>query len=235
MPSFSRRDVGYTVVSRFEETLRSFILRKVNILLPRWETGVPEGVLKKAKARSTGVKGFEDASDFLEATDFPDLKEIILYGGFKAYFPDCQLRQEDFERVMDELYSIRCAIAHVRRYFTSLELDTLIENTCDIATHLGPDGHAFLQFIKDLKDRPEALAIPLPEELMVDHDYVAPIPNNLPVPDYEFEGGFVGREKDIKKIRELLEGDLHRVITISGAGGVGKTALALATIDDNTE
>jgi hypothetical protein len=24
------------------------------------------------------------------------------------------------------------------------------------------------------------------------------IPNNLPTPDYEFEGGFIGREKDIK-------------------------------------
>jgi GTPase SAR1 family protein len=39
-------------------------------------------------------------------------------------------------------------------------------------------------------------------------------------------GGFVGREKEIQEIKKLLLSDLYRIVTITGAGGVGKTAIA---------
>jgi len=47
------------------------------------------------------------------------------------------------------------------------------------------------------------------------------IPHNLPAP----VSSFVGREKEITEIIELLQD--HRLVTLTGPGGVGKTRLAL--------
>ncbi len=48
-----------------------------------------------------------------------------------------------------------------------------------------------------------------------------PVPNNLPVAT----GGLIGRDDDIARINDLL--GQYRVVTLLGAGGVGKTRLAL--------
>jgi diguanylate cyclase (GGDEF)-like protein len=50
---------------------------------------------------------------------------------------------------------------------------------------------------------------------------LAAIPNNLPVAT----GPLIGRDDDIARITDLLE--TYRVVTLTGAGGVGKTSLAL--------
>lgn len=59
---------------------------------------------------------------------------------------------------------------------------------------------------------------------------VEDIPNNLPVPEYD-DTGFIGRKADRESILKLLRGS-HRVVTITGEGGVGKTSLALQTLYD---
>ncbi len=46
-------------------------------------------------------------------------------------------------------------------------------------------------------------------------------PNNLPIQNTSF----VGREQDIADVTELLE--RHRLLTLVGSGGLGKTRLAL--------
>src|ERR1017187_1857917 len=51
--------------------------------------------------------------------------------------------------------------------------------------------------------------------------------NNLPIADFEADGGFIGRAEELGKLKRLVLRTLDRVITITGAGGVGKTALAL--------
>lgn len=45
------------------------------------------------------------------------------------------------------------------------------------------------------------------------------------------EGGFIGRKEDRKTIKKYITGNLYRIVTISGAGGVGKTALAHCVCD----
>jgi predicted ATPase/DNA-binding SARP family transcriptional activator len=56
-----------------------------------------------------------------------------------------------------------------------------------------------------------------------------PVTHNLPVPTTSF----VGREREIAEVRQLLEHD--RLVTLTGAGGCGKTRLAMRVADDLVE
>lgn len=227
--AFNRRDIGYTIISRFEEAYRLFLAKKLSDLFGHYEEGIPNGILAKAKDRAL-EDNWDGVDDLLEHTDFPDLKEICCYDSmYESYFPHSDLGQKEFVSLMDELYNLRCKIAHVRQYFTSLDLDRLSEHTRTIAADLGRHGKDFHDFIRKLDENPEHIVIPTPIEFCDSFPGISSIPNNIPIPDYEYEGGFVGRNEDIHKVINLLK-SRRDVITISGAGGVGKTALALRII-----
>lgn len=227
---FNRRDIGYTIASRFEESLRGFLVDKLSVFFANFMDGIPAGIIEKTKDRT--VKNHWDGiRDFLEDSEFPDLKDIVGYNGMhEKYFSDPDLDSETFCHVMDELYFLRCKIAHVRGYFTSLDLDKLLENTKKIAKYLEQYGKEFYSFVEILEQHPEQVVIPMPVGFSCDYFKASSIPNNIPIPDYEYEGGFVGREEDIKKVSTLLEGDRYPVVTVAGAGGVGKTALVQRVI-----
>jgi LuxR family glucitol operon transcriptional activator len=61
----------------------------------------------------------------------------------------------------------------------------------------------------------------------------APVIHNLPPAEFD-DTGFIGRTKERKELRRLVESD-HRVVTIVGAAGIGKTALALRVCNDLIE
>ena len=54
--------------------------------------------------------------------------------------------------------------------------------------------------------------------------------HNLPSPEFD-DTGFIGRRSERRQLRKLIESD-HSVITVVGAGGIGKTALALRVCHD---
>lgn len=223
---FNRRDIGYTIISRFEETFRLFLSEALDIHFSNYQDGVPNGVVVKAKDRALS-DDWEDSSEFMNDTDFPDLKEIVCYNRmYETYFPSANLSQKEFEALTENLYLLRNRIAHVKSHFSTFDLDKLLECTRQVSSQLGEYGEEFVNFTKKLEEHPEEFVIPMPGEFSDSVPEVVNIRNNIPVPDYEYEGGFVGRTDDIKKITKLLEGS-RNVITISGAGGVGKTALAL--------
>jgi LuxR family glucitol operon transcriptional activator len=225
----NRRDVGYTIISRFEESFRCFLAQGLESLFDHYREGIPVGAISKAEERSSG-KEWDSVGELLEDVDFPDLKEIACYkSNYSTYFPRSDISVQDFNSLMDELYELRCKIAHIRGYFTSLDLDKLSEISIKIAKHLDESGKEFLAFSKTLAEEPEKVIISMPIEFGSENDFQSVIPNNIPLADYEFEGGFVGRNTDIKKVTRLLEGE--QVVTIAGAGGVGKTALASKVVE----
>jgi len=60
-----------------------------------------------------------------------------------------------------------------------------------------------------------------------------PIIQNLPPAEFD-DTGFIGRKKERKDLKSLLESD-HKVITVVAEGGKGKTALALRVCNDLLE
>jgi len=223
---FNRRDIGYTVISRYEEAFRQFLSENLLVNHQVYQDGIPQAVIDKARDRSVKDQ-WEDVSDFLEDTDFPDLKEITCYRKrYKEYFPQAYISQTEFEQIHDKLYHLRNKIAHVKQHFGVFDLDKLLDGTRSIARQLGGSGSEYIEWTNQLEQDSDVIILPMPAAFSELYKEPAGIPNNVPVPDYEFEGGFVGRTEDVRKIIALLEGP-RNVITISGAGGVGKTALAL--------
>lgn len=65
---------------------------------------------------------------------------------------------------------------------------------------------------------------------IIDESYPKSLPlciNNLPNEEYNLDGGFVGRKNEILKLQNLIYSNEDRIITITGAGGLGKTSIAL--------
>jgi len=226
----SRRDVGYTIISRFEECYRYFLAEKLLTFYGNFLEGIPPVIIDIAKQKASTPE-FKTPEELLQETDFPHLTDVTFYNDmYKRYFPDICKSGAEFQEIMGELYFLRIKIAHIKGIFTSIDIDRLLEYTKLISNYLGAPGGDFLQFIKELQEHPEDIVIPMPLEFSSDAYDISSVPNNLPTPDYEYEGGFIGRDEDIKKILKLLEEEQFRVITIAGAGGVGKTALALRVI-----
>lgn len=228
----NRRDAGYTIISRFEESFRKLISSKISQAYSDFFEAIPEAIINKAQDRTRQVT-IKDLSDLLENSDFPDLKEITTYKSNFSLITEGKIDKVEFISSMDDLYLLRCKIAHVKGFFTSIDLDKLIELTTLVANIFIDFG--FLELIGAINKNPNEVIIKIPSDFSVDYLQQSGILNNVPIPDYEYEGGFVGREHDRKRIIQYLLSEKFPVITITGAGGVGKTSLALRIIQELTQ
>lgn len=217
----NRRDAGYTIVSRFEESFRNFLETRLTLKYSDFLQYIPKGIISKAKERNNNLE-FESPSDFFENIDFPDLKEISLFNDHYNEVLDGFIDKNDFSKAMDDLYLLRCKIAHIKGYFTSIDLDKLIEQTELISKGLSFDS--FNELLDAIMSDPGSVIIKIPSDFVEDFLFNNGVINNLPIPDYEYEGGFVGREEDRKKIIQFIKSEKFPVVTLTGSGGVGKTA-----------
>ncbi len=219
------RVYGYAVlINKFEAEFREFLSNDVLALKygHLWQQGVPKGIVQMARDLAE-VNRFEDPMDLLDYVGFPHLKEIAAY---RNNYTSCdsflgELSKSEFTRVMDELAKLRNKIAHVRRAFSLLDFDRLLELVgvlCQGYAAAEVRDYVRLERYCEFEDIP-------PGFVVEEQDFS--ITSNLPPEEYHLEGGFVGRKEDKKRLEEVLFSDLDRVITLTGSGGVGKTALAL--------
>ena len=227
------KDLGYTLYSRLEEAFRTHLARRlIELFGTAWESQVPQGVFanvqnNSGRTRTVGLAP-SDPWDLLEYTYLNDLQEIVCHkGAYSRFFPDQESTQADFQDLFNQLNGLRCRIAHVRRAFSHEDLEELLSICTKICPLLRDDGLELADVLTAFQTNPIPRAVRVPPSFMLaDSEPVYLHLTNLPPADYDMEGGFVGRKEDLKTIKKYITGNLYRVVTISGAGGVGKTALA---------
>lgn len=228
----TRKDIGYTIYSRLEEAMRFWLRDKLLSLFGNeWRSYVPRSLWEKAREKLpfASVSDVEDPMNVLDETEIPDLMQIVCYAKGRNYanFIPQGMKQVEFQDNMMKLYSIRTKVAHVKHSFSAVDLDLLIEIADKMTPILGSFSNELQAALACIKSNPEKVVIRIPQGfLLYDEEPLFAHINNLPGADYATDGGFIGRKEDIVKIESLLSSDLYRVVTITGAGGVGKTALA---------
>ncbi|SHL79878.1 Tetratricopeptide repeat-containing protein [Anaerocolumna jejuensis DSM 15929] len=228
--AFDARDYGYTIISRFEKTLRNYLNNELLTRTDNIMNLIPTGVIEAGERR---INNNSDFNDILENIDFIHLKEIIIYkDNYVCLYDSSKLDKKDFINIMDSLYELRCKIAHIRGFFTNSDLNNLYNEVMAICVNMIHIDEDFLMFLNVVLTTPEELVEKVPLDFLSDSIKNYEVLNNIPIADYEYEGGFVGRNDDKEKIIKMLEDGMHRVITISGAGGVGKSALVLNIVND---
>ena len=216
------RDLGYTVYSRYENALRRWLGDRLQVIHgDRWADQIP-GFIRSKIIDRLSISDLPNLTQALDATDFPHLMEIICYRkSFRAFLPDVPHNADAYQRDMGLIYQYRCKIAHVDPLFREADLTHLVALAKDHLSFLGNHGHELETLLQHLDEPGMALRIPIGFA-----ETTEPV-NNLPAADFESDGGFIGRTEELAKIKQLVLSNLNRVITITGAGGVGKTALAL--------
>jgi tetratricopeptide (TPR) repeat protein len=220
----TRRRYGYDVlINVFETTLRKYVVNQVFLVNygNDWMNYIPKGVINQLAEfkQIQSIDGYPIDELFEEFT-FLNLKDILTASNnfklAKSFFGE--LSKDKFGELMDDLNIYRRKIAHPKSTFSELDIALLIDHVKMLCQ--GEDGKEVILYLqnegyKDAKD--------IPNDFFEEY----PVPNNLPFENYDLDGGFVGREKEIKAIRNFIKSGQDRVITITGAGGVGKTAIAL--------
>ncbi|MBU1259847.1 MAG: cold shock domain-containing protein [Planctomycetes bacterium] len=224
--NINRKEIGYTIYSRLEESLRNWLREKLMQFGLPWTDHIPNGICNKIKERTYFNDEVDELSDILEETDLPDIVEIVCYKNrYSNYIADNIMNRKDFEKHLSDLYKIRNKIAHVKHSFNAIDLDLLINIADSMIRVLGIHGEDLKILMECIKTNPTKVLLSIPPDFFIDGTINFQYRENLPVLDYDSDGGFIGRREDLKKLRQLVSGDLDRVITVSGAGGVGKTAL----------
>lgn len=132
MMHINRKDIGYTIYSRLEESLRAWVRdRLLNLFGAEWISHVPDGIWSKVLATEgatiTSSKDIDDPETLIDETNIPDIMEIVCYkNSFSKFVSHCEITVEKFRETMGKLYEIRCKIAHVKRTFSAIDLDLLI-------------------------------------------------------------------------------------------------------------
>jgi LuxR family transcriptional regulator, glucitol operon activator len=216
------RDLGYTVYSRYEDALRRWLGDRLQVIHgDRWADQVPPGIRVKIVDKLS-ISELLDLTQALDATDFPDLMEIVCYRkSFRAFLPDVPREADAYQRDVGLIYQYRCKIAHVDPLFSKADLTHLVALAESHLSFLRDHGHELETLLQNLDKPNMVLRIP------IGFAETSEPANNLPAADFDADGGFIGRTEELAKLKRLVLGNLDRVITITGAGGVGKTALAL--------
>jgi len=216
---------GYDIlINRFEPFLRDFIIQEVLLYNfgENWRNQIPKKIIERIENEHKIDFSKISIEKFFQETNLLDLKEILKYDKNYQFVERIfgNVRKNSYIDIMDELNQIRRKVAHAKNNFYKIDLEILINDLKFLLR--GEAGKKIIEYINNEKylEIKDFSFINLEGK---DNQCL----NNLPSADYDLDGGFVGRKKEINDVIKLLYSNLDRIITITGAGGVGKTALAL--------
>lgn len=230
--------LGYALWIAVEDSLRNWLAKRlIDLYGAKWDEQIPQGIWVKLMERynqQVKTSNFSQVRDLLEHSDFPDVFDIVKYRkGAKDFVKAKEIDGLDYYN--DKLYTLRNQIAHKPNSFSVRNLDDLISCSEWTIEVVGTESVYLAEVRSGIELEPELFAREIPSEFIqrVTETTEYKITNNLPVMDYEYDGGFVGRRDERQDVkRKLLDKRIHPIITISGAGGVGKTALAHYLCED---
>ena len=224
----------YLILQGIERSLADNLVRNFEMDEPSFLNGEEqERALTRLCEDLQDDWGLDDVTteDLVEYLDLGDL--ISLLNRHRTSVRNAI--QSDIQAATDILTSrgipnIRKRVMHPIRPLNPDDLSILLSISSDLPQESPSLLWDHLLESKDLiEDSSNTININIPpywaEESTILH--------NLPVAEF-LDTGFIGRRNERRQLKQRLESD-HRVITVVGIGGIGKTALALRVCHDILE
>lgn len=210
----------YAIITAIEEDIRDFI--SGNIL-----TGKAIDELFDADTisvlRERQLRDYSDQAESDDLLTYTNLGDVVDLLAKEAKFlgTEAQRHFKAHHQQLAALIAIRNRVMHVRPLMFD-DLPTVI-NTANSLVQAKPIFWPHLQetLEKLRKDKSYLFKIDFVPEKLAESRVL----HNLPLPEFD-DTGFIGRAEEASKIERALRG-AYPVITITGEGGLGKTALAL--------
>lgn len=229
------REKSYVILAGLERSLGDCIVRNFDLQAPHFLTEDEEarayGRLRDDQGDQNVGPGDLYVEDLLPYLDLGDLVGILNRHAERAQnvLPE-HVRAATAAILKGEALAIRKRVMHPIRplevddYPKLLRLSALIQKE---SPSLSWDPLAI--GLRRLKRESGLIDVRIPP-FWADE---ASITHNLPPAEFD-DTGFIGRTRERKELRRLLESD-HRVVTVAGGAGVGKTALTLRVCNDLLE
>ena len=196
------RKYGYDVlINLFEDELKKFVKNEILLLnyLYDWKTQIPTGIITELESfKKIDTNTTLNIDDFFDELNFSHLKEIMIFSNnFKLAKPFVGLVPKDkFIFYMEELNVFRRKIAHAKSSYDETELTLTFEYVKKICQ--GKKSKNILDYIKNGSYKS---AKDVPSDFYEDYSVL----NNLPFENYDLDGGFIGRAKEVNEIKQLIE------------------------------
>ncbi|KAB7740035.1 AAA family ATPase [Nostocoides sp. F2B08] len=203
----------YVLMDAFERDVRAALVRFV-------VNEIGEEAALNACFERASVKRAQDGTsgDANPITEYLDMREAYdLLNTHRSLLPSEYASEvRDLTGHLDRLVAIRNRVMHARPLAAG-DSDAAVSILTQFQTRYWSEMKRTLA---------QLVADPSWEPLVTVQSDAGLTLHNLPLPDYD-ETGLVGRAKEVADLVSLIKRGREPVLTITGEGGIGKTALAL--------
>ena len=222
----------YILLEGLESSIGATIVENFN--------GIDDGLLRKSEAIRALRRLRDDMQDDawnlsdvnnIDLLPYLDLRDLITIlnrhkpNALHAH-PD-QIQETTAIIGRTKLYDIRNRVMHPVRPLETNDFEILRRTADELQTTANTLVWTQLAESQRLLRDPAAISnTTLPPYWIDDRQIV----HNLPAAEFD-DTGFIGRTAERRKLKRLIQ-STHHIITVVGAGGIGKTALALRVCHD---
>lgn len=219
MINLSTRIQLFAICTSIESDIKEFIKKSTGNI------GFTQNMLAKAYQRRKDLSS-DDHAGILDQLDLQDYVDLIVENPHQYGINNekAKLLRMFFQKIIP----IRNRVMHTKPLELGdrsvlMEILECIQN--DISW-MEWKNTAYTE--KMLRENPSALVENKSKSIP---EYNPKVYHNLPMPEFD-DTGFIGRESDIKEIKELILNRKNQIITVVGNGGIGKTAIVVKTLYD---